>query len=794
MVGVPTEAQGRAYRFARRLSENARAFADGWKRPTGHGETAVVSGAMLASAAMEAAFVNPEKLTYAQIKEIRYDETVFGCESALFRTRLRTGWTVEPPDDDANDTRHMAKDCEWMFDRMAGTFRKRLEEITRTAYRMGHSETERVICNPDGTPAVVDSPWGQRLVIRALKTRDPESITYHTDAHGNITKLVQTTGTEPKPLDPADFILYAWQPELDNPYGQTAYRPVFRPWFCKKWSISFMNNYGERKAGGIFVLKTKGGFDEQSHGTKADAIMASIQDNSEFRYPEELYDFQIIEPTGQGADFFRGAILLHSFGIAVALLAPEQLGLTATEGGSFAKADVQIKGLWFGVVEDLGVEIEAIVNEQIIPQYLEMNYPPQYRKQLPRFKFKPLTEDDKRAMLDRVFKAVEKGAVTITDADREWIRKQMGLPELPDDFKTKGTTTTTGPSGESGAETGGADDAEGGGDKGDATAEAPQFSGFPRHVFADRSFPRAPTRLERYVKFAEIRDRWDNIEESADESIAATIDEALTDILGRVDKVVALGNKPKGRKAVRKLRFKGQGQIRETMRAALIMSHLSGKYDVRGEAQRATGKKFAGRAQFADASSLHLLPREARAWFKGLQIGADMLGIIGETAFDVAGVISDDVLHKAHGILLRALEHGDAARAKRELREAFRGYVSKDGPYGGRVVDEKVLHPHRIEVIVRNNLTSAYSKGRHEQLLDPDVAEVVVAYTGSAILDENTTDHCEDMDGQVFDKDDWIDPGYHQNCRFIGPIPVFIGEQYELTRFPREGVKTGFGG
>ena len=779
----------RAQRLAKRAGDATggiiQTFADAVgaaRRPKNAGkDLMVVSSEFLNAAKNDTALSNPSSLIathgFEKIEEMECEETIHAVEQALFKTRLRTAWGIDPGGNSPADKK-LAAEVEWTLRNMQGTLRHDLLEIW-SAHSYGFSVTHKKIV-ASGTP------FGQRWVYERLRTVKPNSITFKCDAFGNLQSILQTVEGEAVPYEPADFIVYSWDKRFADPNGRTAYRTIYRSYFSKLWNIKFWNQYLERKAGGIIVLELPPTYDAARDGDKASGVLHSLQSDSEVKLPDG-WRLRIEEPSGGGDQAYAQAVKTHNFFMATGLLAPEHLGYTETDGGSYAKADVQ-SDLWLGVCEDLGRETaEAVMDEQVIRPYVLMNNPG-FAGDLPTFRFDPLVEDDKWELIAKLIDAMRAGGVALLDwtlEDQDWLREAFNLPELPKDIRKlredeqktlslppEPKDETEDEDDEGGDPSGG----QGGDGGGDPEGEPPQtFADFPVHVFADKRTRRPLTRHERVITFAERRDRWDKVDESAVEAIETAVHAMRDDLLANTGKVVGEGKNKPDRARIKNLKLKGMGDIRRAMHAALLISHLSGKADIRAEYQNALGEPLTFAETYAEIGALYLIPAEARRYFKGLPLAGAQAAEIGEKAFWITDVLSKDILKEAQAVLYKGLAKGDPAWTRKALRDVFDKYLET-----GRLQEGALSSPWRVETIVRTNLADAYNQGRQALLRDKAVDSVVEAYQYTAILDDNTTDYCEARDGLVFDKDDIDPPPAHFNCRsFL--VPVFRGETFELS-------------
>jgi SPP1 gp7 family putative phage head morphogenesis protein len=103
----------------------------------------------------------------------------------------------------------------------------------------------------------------------------------------------------------------------------------------------------------------------------------------------------------------------------------------------------------------------------------------------------------------------------------------------------------------------------------------------------------------------------------------------------------------------------------------------------------------------------------------------------------------------------------------------------------------------RVRTAVRTNVFDAFNEARFDYFTDPSLNGFVEALEYSAILDDNTTDICEELDGSTYpaDSDFWSQytPPNHFNCRSI-LIPLVQGDTWTESDAPSVEPQAGFGG
>ena len=143
------------------------------------------------------------------------------------------------------------------------------------------------------------------------------------------------------------------------------------------------------------------------------------------------------------------------------------------------------------------------------------------------------------------------------------------------------------------------------------------------------------------------------------------------------------------------------------------------------------------------------------------------LQYLNNKSFWIAGVIRDSVLKEARAILYNGLKGGATTpEIMFQLDGFFKEYI---GTTAIEIKTGRELTPWHLENVVRTNFSDAYNEGRWAMMNDPDVGDFVPAVAYSSIMDDRTTEICERLDGQVFEKGDpdlaRVKPPNHYECR-----------------------------
>jgi len=166
------------------------------------------------------------------------------------------------------------------------------------------------------------------------------------------------------------------------------------------------------------------------------------------------------------------------------------------------------------------------------------------------------------------------------------------------------------------------------------------------------------------------------------------------------------------------------------------------------------------------------------------------LQYLNNKSFWIAGVVRDSVLKEARAILYNGLKGGATTpEIMFQLDGFFKEYI---GTTAIEIKTGRELTPWHLENVVRTNFSDAYNEGRWAMMNDPDVGDFVPAVAYSSVMDDRTTEICERLDGQVFEKGDpdlaRIKPPNHYECRGT-LVPVTKYEKFTpISRERKAGI------
>jgi len=324
---------------------------------------------------------------------------------------LATGWSIHSP---SPKTEKMAAFVKKSFtDWMTGSFDDLLGEML-SFLKYGYVVAEE--------NWVYEAPY---VYLETIKVRAPHNFEFRPDKFGNMVtgSLEQWQGNGKKPLDPSKFIIYTYQKEFDNLYGQSDLSAAYRDWFIKEQLVKSEAMYLEKFAAPSVIAYFEG-LDE-AHRKELMKRLRELRSLSVATIPQNV-KIELIKATGDGSAY-RRRLEACDEAISKSILMPNQLGYNRTEQGSNAKAQTQFDVFMWSVEAIRRAIEESIINEQIIKRLCYYNFGEQ--DQYPQFKFNPLTEKNKNAIYDSWSKLVTAKVVRPTEEDEAKIRNDFEMPE-----------------------------------------------------------------------------------------------------------------------------------------------------------------------------------------------------------------------------------------------------------------------------------------------------------------------------------------------------------------------------
>lgn len=599
--------------------------------------------------------------------------------------------------------------------------------------------------------------------IKDIKTKAPSTIKFKTDKFGNLEKdgILQHTSDGLKPLPTAKFIVFTYQGEFGNPYGRSDLEAAYPRWWVKenayRWLAILLERFGVPP---IFAL-----YDPSSmNSSQVDALrkaIESIQAATAGALPRankdalELWAPQLAGQTGR---VFIPALEMLNRDISRALLMPGLMGLTPDQGvGSFARARVEFD-VFVLMIERIRGQLQEAINHQLLFPLVDLNFGLEEENH-PEFRFLPLTDDLRLEMFKTWTTFVEKQVVKPTREDEIHVRKAFGFPQLEeeeDEDEDGDEPLEPEPSG--------------------GNDEIP-FRVFRRkhdhgiHALKDSKLYRAKTKFEKEVNFKQIEIDLDAIEQRALKNIIPTLIVVRNRFLKFIERKF-----DHDARFVRDLKeLRGLPAVGIEIGIFLLEAYNAGSKIMSkelGVSQQAAIKTNVENVYDADFK-----PHQDLPGFRP----RDALRSLRAKTFWITGVIDDRVREKSRGILLRAIQTGEAVpKTIQKLRDVFESYVGDPT----KIRDGRVVRPSRLETIVRTNATDAFNQGRVVEARR--AGEFLTGFQYSAIIDTVTTEVCTRLDGRIFRPNDSavdeLRPPRHFNCRSV-LVAIGIDEPIEEDDF-----------
>lgn len=766
-------------------------------------------------------------------REMMQDEQVKVCVEVRIQARLSTPWEVVPGTPGNAQSEEMAAFVKENLEGMRGNFETDMEQMY-SAMTYGFSVTEKIFTYLDR------GKFKGKIGLKALKTREPYNYDFKVDAHGNLLGLtyigivgkdeqptvtrpgdpfnisgmtpgfiepsrVQSNGRAPlgsleNPFPPEKFIIYSYNPQFGNWYGRSELMAAFKWWLMKKHGAKFWAIWLERYASPFMIAQYK-----RDAGLNAKALQA-VDDflrNLSARQSIRVSDAWTFTPVQFNASAsnsaYEGAIEAYNRYIAHAILFPNLLGFTGAQGsggGSYSLGQKQFDSfLW--ILNKMGRDMEeTVVREQIIKQLIHINYGDDVPSEMmPKFRF--ISIDD--ATIEIRTKIIDTLArAGVINKEEEWVRDFLTIPKKAPGVVLPETEQPGGP-GQPGADPKAGDDPKKGGEgnpaeKKPTEKKTDKSSGEEESQKMSQFKEREPDVFERKMKVKQFREDLERLDTGLFDDASEALIDIRNELIDRVERKKIVIDEDAA--AVSKLTINVK-DLKDVFAKWMVKTYLDSKLGQLEEMGRA-GLKVEVVKKFAAVSNdwEPLPPQEAVDYFRrkvsakiidenGKKVVIDIatgfdLQFFQNRAFTIAGIVRDDLLNDAKQLLLNGIKRQDHAGTVKNLKDLFNKYLDQ-----GVEVDEELLSPHRLNTIVRTNITEAVNEGRAAMMTDPDVQEFVQFFQYTAIIDERTTDYCSCMDGKTFRIEDlpMLKPPAHYNCRsFTVPIT-----QFEIQDLKREG-------
>lgn len=716
--------------------------------PAPVGEIAVSESALFTGSLFRT--FNPDPLTRRKgglpiYDEMRRDDEVKSALTLKKHAILAPGWTIEPATDSTEDQR-IALFVEGVFDRMHGTIDKMLFKVM-SAFDYGYSISE-ILYTP-----IEDGEFAGMVGLKAIKLKKPHFYEFAVDQYSNLLPdgLVQTILGGPKSLPTNKFLIYSHNDEWSNWYGTSDLLAAYRAWWSKNNIIKFWSMYLERF--GMPLVWGQYNSSDPAAKTRFDTVLERIQSKTSITSKKGEFEIELLEATRKGASDYEKSLNFHNRSIARSLLIPDKLttGGESGAGGSLAQAEVHFDVfLWVIAAERKNLE-GTVMEEQLIRRLIGFNF--QDVKAMPKFRFNPLTDDQKVELSKAFSDAVQKGSIIPTMNDSNHIRRTLSFEEAdPDDEpltkpelddadiklpKKEGKGKKGLP------QKGNNPDESGEGKKKEMSFEEMAFEvGVPKNVInslkdarclaekivAQKAFvDRVKSRFEKNTSFGKIRKELNKQQEKHTDSMKGILTRQRDKLTGFIATKMQAGEM--NHSFIRTgISLKFLDELKKEMQGLYVDSYRMGQTDARKELPKL----------FKSWDGLFIEPEEALNFLKS------------KADFDVAG-IKEPLVRQTKNILIKSLQTGTSIPSViQQLQDTYRPYLES----GDILIDGKQIEAFRLEAIVRTAQSEAYNFGRRAIAESKDAEGFVLGYMYSEIIDDRTVPVSLFADGITIRVDD----------------------------------------
>lgn len=324
---------------------------------------------------------NPDKLTYRDYRKIMADPQIKIARRLINNYLLSKDYHITPASEDEQD-KEVSQFIEDSLKAMDTDMRE-VRKHMLSSMDYGYSVSEKIWqINPDN-----------HITPKALKPIQIETLEdcFEVDDYGEIVNIIQTfVGQNMKVTIPRDkCLIYKFEGEAGNPYGESIYKPLNDIVFFKKkvlmWLAIFLEKHGSPAiAGSVGATGNADALLEQLEGIREGRT--SLVHESE----DKVY---VIESSKDGESFFKTFQMLEVLILRVFLIGSLVLGQSEASG-SYAQSQTHMDALKFfldGIHEDL-----AIIFQAFIKQIVDYNYTVE---KYPTFSFEPFNDLDLLGLL-----------------------------------------------------------------------------------------------------------------------------------------------------------------------------------------------------------------------------------------------------------------------------------------------------------------------------------------------------------------------------------------------------------
>lgn len=329
---------------------------------------------------------NPETITIDTLDLMKEDPTISSGLSLIKLPICALPWRIECEDERIKMFVESALRKVW----------RKLIKTLLSAVEYGYSSHEKVFeiknikvekKEPDGS--VTKHFNGNALLYKKFKSHHPDSIRVRLDENENFDGITQMQqGGEEVPLKKHKCFFFTHEEEFGNVFGKSRLKPAYKYWYWKEIIYNFMLMYYERRGSPPVIAHAPPGQSRTSAGTRTDNLQtaldlaSSLLSNSVGVVPyeqakngtENMWGVDFMTDDKRGEMFIQAIEHLDA-AILRALWIPERAITQGSGSGSYGMSSVHAD---LFLMAELGLvnDIEAAIDEQVIPVLVQANFKP----------------------------------------------------------------------------------------------------------------------------------------------------------------------------------------------------------------------------------------------------------------------------------------------------------------------------------------------------------------------------------------------------------------------------------
>jgi len=357
--------------------------------------------------------LKPQKLSPEIIRKMTEDSVIKSALNILKLSVLSRGFKITVKDDKNNE---MAEFIQENFDDMDGNIEDYLLQML-TCLEFGYSATEKVYERRK------DSNGKDRIMMKKLKTLDPQTMHVKTDAYGNVLWYNQRIGSRDIKIPKEKIIWWVHDKQFGDMHGRSELISCYKNWYIKDKILKFANVAYERYGTPLII----GRVEDKTDVPKMKQLLQKINGMTSLSISGE----DTIEAIQNQSNVDWVAVLeYHTRQIYESMNIPSMLASSSKSiAGSYALSSNQLD-VFTLKLQSLQRDIKSIMEEQLIKELIDMNFP--NADEYPKVVFSPLVDKDMKQLSDVIVAMITAGVVMPTE---DWIREALGFDKASDEDK-----------------------------------------------------------------------------------------------------------------------------------------------------------------------------------------------------------------------------------------------------------------------------------------------------------------------------------------------------------------------